>query len=250
MEFITSKDIITDHLKANLNSLFIDFDDTLVDYPRTQNQALLKLLNRYGLDSSEYPNVFDLYHNINNSLWPLLENGEKSISQIREERFEILKQSIPLDDTPIELDKHYLDYFVLSTQISKTNLQDLQTLKNMGYNLIITTNGIRDVQRKRINHIGLESIIDHVITSEDVGEAKPSPLMYKTVMDLYSITKDQAFIIGDSLSSDIMGANNVNILSCWLNYGKPTKSSERIAKPDIISNDFSDISNFIINLKD
>ncbi|MCE7736025.1 MAG: HAD-IA family hydrolase [Candidatus Heimdallarchaeota archaeon] len=249
MEFITSKEFMIDHLETNLNSLFIDFDDTLVDYPSAQNQALQHLLNRYELNSSEYPNVFDLYHSINNSLWPMLEKGEKSIPQIREERFKILKQSIPIDDTPTELDRHYLDYFVECTQISKVNLQYLQTMKDMGYNIIITTNGIRDVQRKRIIKIGIDSIIDDVITSEDVGKAKPAPLMYETIMDRYSIHENQVFIIGDSLSSDIMGANNAKIRSCWLNYGKPFNSSNESPKPDIIANDFSDISSFITNLK-
>lgn len=249
MEFITSEEIIRNQLKNKVNSLFIDFDDTLVDYPSCQDQALEKLLLLHDLEISDYPNVFKLYHDINGQLWPLLESGEKTIPQIREERFKILKQSVPLDDDPIELDKKYLEYFVLSTSISEPNFHNLQKLRDQEYNIIITTNGIRDVQQKRISHIGIDSLVDEVITSEDVGQAKPAPLMFEIAMKKYSLERDQVFLIGDSLSSDIKGANNAKITSCWLNYGKDYAIQKTLAKPDLISYNFVSISEFLLQLE-
>jgi YjjG family noncanonical pyrimidine nucleotidase len=249
MEFVSNQQKIVSELKYRVDMLFIDFDDTLVDYKTCQDEGLNLLMNHYGIDASDYPNIFDKYHNINNQLWPELEKGNKTIPQIREERFDILKRTVPFDDHPIELDKKYLEFFVQSTKMSHTEFAMLKKLKKIGFKIVITTNGIREVQRDRIKRIGINDIIDGVITSEDVGQAKPSPKMYEVSLQNYNLTSDEAFVIGDSLSSDILGANNAKILSCWLNYDKTYSTFNIKPKPDMICKDFEAICSFIIKLK-
>ncbi|MHA2097301.1 MAG: YjjG family noncanonical pyrimidine nucleotidase [Candidatus Kariarchaeaceae archaeon] len=249
MEFISDKENIVGFVKSQVEMLFIDFDDTLVDYQQCQDQALKLLMGDYGISNSDYPKIFELYHNINNQLWPELEKGNKTIPEIREERFEILKQSIPFHEKARKLDNKYLEYFILSTKITNSNFELLKALKNLGYKIVITTNGIREVQRKRIKLIGVDRLVDSVITSEDVGKAKPSPKMYNISLQNYNLSNNQAFVIGDSLSSDILGANNAKIPCCWLNYNLPYEPFVNNPKPDIVCKEFETISSFIIKLK-
>ena len=111
---------------------------------------------------------------------------------------------------------------------------------------MITTNGIREVQRKRINKIGLHSLVDGVITSEDVGMAKPSPLMFETALQKVSSKNTEAFVIGDSLTSDIAGANNAKIPSCWITADVDNLDFNLGPIPDTVSPNFEKISNLLL----
>jgi len=162
--------------------------------------------------------------------------------------FFVHERDILLADNPKDIRK-YLEYFAESTIIKDTDMRLLKSLKELGYNIAVTTNGIREVQLQRISIVGLDAVVDKVITSEDVGKAKPSPVMFQTALDNFSITRNEAFVIGDSLSSDIKGANNAGIRSCWLSYGKHLKTNKNGPKPDIVANDFSIISSFILQLE-
>lgn len=78
--------------------------------------------------------------------------------------------------------------------------------------------------------------VDDVITSEDVRSYKPRSEMFQEALKRYGLTVDEVLHIGDSLTSDIRGAQNVGIKAIWINRkGKPM--------PDDISPDHT-IANF------
>ncbi|OLS26866.1 MAG: putative HAD-hydrolase YfnB [Candidatus Heimdallarchaeota archaeon LC_2] len=246
MHFLTDKYLIHNYLINQVRSLLVDFDDTLVDYKTCENLALNDLFSWYQLDIEQYPGIGKLYTDINNKLWPLLEKGKMSIPEIRKRRFEIMSEKVPFNDDPLVIDSKYLKFFVKNTTISNSTISVIKSLKNAGYKIMITTNGIREVQRKRINKVGLESIVDGVITSEDVEHAKPSPVMFETALRRLSSKNEEAFVVGDSLTSDIAGANNANIPSCWITEKFDSIDFRGLPKPDTVSPNFETFSNFIL----
>lgn len=66
-----------------------------------------------------------------------------------------------------------------------------------------------------MKHHNLE--VAQVITSEDVLSYKPRPEMFKYVLKNTGLSFEDVIHIGDSLSSDIMGAQNVGIKAVWIN---------------------------------
>ncbi len=199
MYFITDETTIRQYINDKVDTLLVDFDDTLVDYKSCENQALRSLFDYYQIDIQLYSDIHNVYNDINNRLWPLLEQGKMSIIEIRKKRFELMSEKVPFNDDPLVIDSKYLEFFVNSTVIIDSNLSAVRSLKKSGYNIMITTNGIREVQLKRIKKVGLKSIVNGVITSEDVEKAKPSPLMFETALQYLSSTNTQACVIGDSL---------------------------------------------------
>jgi FMN phosphatase YigB (HAD superfamily) len=80
------------------------------------------------------------------------------------------------------------------------------------------TNGFADVQHARIRRLGLEGVFDHVIISEEVGVAKPDPGVFDIAFErMGNPDKARVLMVGDSLSSDIVGGFHYGIDTCWFN---------------------------------
>ena len=79
---------------------------------------------------------------------------------------------------------------------------------------------------------GLDQLFDLIFISEDIGAEKPAKEFFdKAFADIDAwydqknnsldcvdkLKNEEVIIIGDSLTSDIKGANNAGIKSCWYN---------------------------------
>jgi 2-haloalkanoic acid dehalogenase type II len=64
--------------------------------------------------------------------------------------------------------------------------------------------------------------VEGVITSEDVKAYKPHPHIFQYALKQNGFSPGEVLHVGDSLTSDVQGANQVGINSVWLNRsGKP-----------------------------
>ncbi len=100
----------------------------------------------------------------------------------------------------------------------------LKQLKK-SYKLGLITNGAPDVQQKKIQGAGFASSFDKIIISGDFGIGKPDPRIFNIALDQLSAAPGRTMMIGNSLYSDIHGANQSGITSVWLNRDgiKPDK---------------------------
>ena len=72
------------------------------------------------------------------------------------------------------------------------------------------------VQRSRLGRSVIQPYISDESISEEAGAAKPDPAYFDYVFArIGGITKENCIVIGDSLSSDIRGANNYGLPCCW-----------------------------------
>ena len=81
--------------------------------------------------------------------------------------------------------------------------------------------------------------IENIVTSEDTLYYKPNENMFKIAMDKNKLNANEIIHIGDSLSNDIIGANNVNIKSIWIN--RNNKQNNTNVNPNLIVNNLSEI---------
>jgi 2-haloalkanoic acid dehalogenase type II len=96
-----------------------------------------------------------------------------------------------------------------------------------------------------MNHLHLN--VDGVITSEHVKAYKPHPNLYKYALDVCGFSPEEVLHVGDSLTSDILGANQVGINSVWLNRrNKPVTGND---KPDYIIQNLNEILHLPVLVK-
>ena len=98
------------------------------------------------------------------------------------------------------------------------------------YQLYIVTNAVASVQRSRLQGSVFAALITDAFISEDAGASKPDPAYYAYVRSrIPGLTPENGLVIGDSLSTDIQGANNAGLPCCWYNpAGKARPEDLRI----------------------
>lgn len=86
------------------------------------------------------------------------------------------------------------------------------------------------VQRSRLQGSVFAALITDAFISEDAGASKPDPAYYAYVRSrIPGLTPENGLVIGDSLSTDIQGANNAGLPCCWYNpAGKARPEDLRI----------------------
>lgn len=76
---------------------------------------------------------------------------------------------------------------------------------------VVITNGTAQLQRAKLQAAGLGPFIDAVIVSEDLGQKKPHPALFRAALHAVSAQAVHALMIGDHPIHDIAGAKRQGI---------------------------------------
>jgi putative hydrolase of the HAD superfamily len=86
----------------------------------------------------------------------------------------------------------------------------LQELKKRYFMLGIISNADKSI-REQISRNGLESYLDTIVTSDEVGVEKPLAPIFLAALTKTGIEPPEALYVGDQYQSDILGALNVGM---------------------------------------
>ena len=199
----------------NYRWLLFDADGTLFDYDRAEAQALAATFDQIGYPFDE--EILSKYRHINGDLWLAFEKGEIHQNKLKIERFNQLCQLLEVKLDPSLLSQLYLKNLGQGTYLIDGALETIEKLIDR-FDLAIITNGLKDVQRPRIADSSIHSYFPVIIISEEVGAAKPEKKIFDIAFQMMGDPqKGEVLLIGDSLTSDIAGAMNYGIDSCWFN---------------------------------
>ena len=213
--------------------ILIDADDTLFDYQRAEKYSLDGVFSHFKI-TEEVEKLRSRYQIINSKLWQDLEKGLVTKDELRHKRFEILFNEFSMNFNPMEASDVYVNHLKKSNFLLDGAYELCQYLHNK-YKIVIVTNGIKEVQISRIEKSIIKDFIHHLVISDDVGIAKPDPRIFEHAVNLVgNPDKSEIIMIGDSLSSDIRGAHNFGIDSCWYNIHKIENSSDLTPKYEIL----------------
>ncbi|HMB20804.1 MAG TPA: HAD family hydrolase [Spirochaetota bacterium] len=118
----------------------------------------------------------------------------------------------------------------------------LDTLKEK-YPLALVTNGSPCLQREKIKGSGIGHYFDSITISGDLDTRKPEKEVFHAALDGVNAQPNEAVMIGNSLDSDILGANRLGIYSIWLNRYNHPNDTEII--PDAEIRSLSEIESII-----
>jgi 2-haloacid dehalogenase len=202
--------------------LLFDADDTLFDFPKAEANALKWTLEQAGL--AFQPEFFALYSRFNQQVWGEFERGEVTSAELRVRRFRLFFDEAHLSADPQVVSPLYLRNLALGIDLLPSAEEVVRALKGL-YHLGLVTNGLKDVQRPRLEHSALRDCFEKVFISEEVGAAKPSRDYFDAVFrEIGQPPKASVLLIGDSLTSDMRGGVDYGIDTCWYNpKGKTTE---------------------------
>ena len=200
--------------------ILFDADETLFSFDAYL--GLKKMLKVYNLSFSEQDYLH--YKNDNASLWVKYQNGEINAHTLQITRFEKLAQKLGV--RPEALNQAFLDEMANICQPLPGAKELLDSLKGK-VKLGIITNGFTQLQQKRLTHTGFAHYFDALVISEQIGAAKPAAEPFIAALaGLDNPEKCNVLMVGDTLESDILGANRFGIDSCWLKHTDNKQRSE------------------------
>ena len=194
--------------------IIFDADGTLFDYNAAERGALTRAFAEFSIVINE--DIIRQYRIINDSFFKKFESGEISLDQLRTGRFALLFHNLGLDFDAEIFSGIYLGYLATGSRLLP-NVESVVRMLSKRVDLVILTNGISAVQRRRFDRSPIRRYFEDIVISEEEGFPKPSREIFEiTFKRMGYPPKEQVLIVGDSLTSDITGGNNYGIDTCWI----------------------------------
>lgn len=207
--------------------LLFDADGTLFNYDQAEIQAFTNTIEQIGVEYDE--RYLNEYKRINSALWLDRELGKINLESLKIKRFELLFKAIGVNYDPKMGSDRYLRNLGEEAGLIEDAFETVKALAS-DYKLALVTNGIKEVQRRRLEKSPFQPYIETVIISDEIGASKPDVKFFEITFEkIGNPLKSETLIIGDSQTSDMQGATNYGIDACWYN----PRGQERAAGLDI-----------------
>ncbi|MHA1442734.1 MAG: HAD family hydrolase [Candidatus Heimdallarchaeota archaeon] len=199
---------------SKIKVISFDADNTLWDFEKVMKHSLKHVLIELGdKDPSAYSELtIEKMIEIRNDVAEDLV-GKVNLEEIRYQAFRATLKAVnrPNDDLAKYLNEIYLKHRFEDIELYDDVLPTLNALKEK-YTLIIISNGNSYPEK-----CGLGDLIDFAIFSQDYNFWKPDKRLFEVAMEKANCTNEEIIHIGDSLLSDVLGAQRAGIASFWLN---------------------------------
>ena len=207
--------------------LLFDADNTLFDFDQAERNAHLLLCRAHGLAFSE--EGYQLYHKCNADLWRDFDRGLCTKEYLLVERFRRYLAITGERADPEALNRDHLRALGEGAMLLP-GAEELCRVLSRDHRLYLLTNAVASVQKARFANSAIVPYFQGVFISEEVGVGKPDSAYFDYVFHAVpGLARDNALVIGDSLTSDIQGANNAGLPCCWFNpKGQPRPQGLRI----------------------
>lgn len=206
--------------------LFLDLDDTILDFQKAEYNAICKTVSSLGINSSDA--ICTMYHEINKAYWQQLERKEITREQLRRGRFQSFIQELRVDADPESMADTYERYLGTGHYFLPGAEEAVVSLAKK-YKLYLVSNGHAGVQKGRLQSANISRWFEDIFISQEIGANKPDIAFFEGAFArIPGFDKSRAMIVGDSLTSDILGGINAGIATCWVNPGhKPGREDIR-----------------------
>lgn len=222
--------------------VLLDADDTLLDFSKSEREAISKTLAEFSIPAEN--GIIDRYVEINLHCWKLLEDGKITRSYLDRLRFDMLFEEYGIKDKDsVAAGARYRAHLTDSGYVIDGCVDFLNEISQK-YRLFLVTNGTRPTQIVRLQSAGIDGFFEEMFFSEQIGCAKPYKGFFDHVFShIKNFDKSRAVLVGDSLSSDVLGANNAGVTAIWFN--PKMQKNNGVATPDYVVSGYGELENLL-----
>jgi len=214
--------------RRDVRAILFDLDDTLFDHQYCSRAGLAALREGFPALAAEPFDAFELRYRI------LLEevhlrvlSGALTPAAARLERFHRFLSAV-FTSTSEDAARAGLLYQAAFRAARRPIAGAVELLGHLKphASIGVVTNNVRHEQVEKLRFCGLDGLVDVLVTSEDVGVAKPHPAIFHAALEHLACRPDEVVMVGDNWENDIVGASRVGIRSVWLNrYNEPHRDA-------------------------
>jgi HAD superfamily hydrolase (TIGR01549 family) len=191
--------------KMRYKAIFIDIDDTLLDYIPCCRAA-------FEAAMPEHPDYFDTFFQISGRLFSEAKHGKYTIAEVMELYPKEFIATVGYPDEAVEPFKHaFRAAWGTTHTLVPGARQMLENLQEKGYRLFAASNSFGHLQRSRLEHAGILHFFEDTYISMDIGYDKPDIRFYQEALRRCGLQPDEVLMIGDSMTTDVLGARAAGI---------------------------------------
>jgi HAD superfamily hydrolase (TIGR01662 family) len=176
---------------------------------------------------------------INDRLWDHIQEHNLSVDYVRARRFPLLFREMGLDPgSAREAERLGAE----CEAMLKDRLPDLgagydgvleafRILNHRGHRLHVLTNGVEVPQRRKIKALGLEPLVEVLMTSDVAKCYKPDPGIFAAALRAAGAKAAKSWMVGDSVLRDVLGGQNAGMRTAWFR-ADDALPPDAVGKPD------------------
>lgn len=202
----------------DVDFVYFDVDDTLLDHEYAERQALADLRHRYPVifGTLSVDELQQQYHAINKPLWQRYAAGEIDKATLKAERIEQLLEAVRAPHANSKLiGRAYMQRYAAHWTFVSGARETYEAVSRQ-LPVGILTNGFVEVQSKKLETFPvLRDEADTVVLCEEVGVLKPNPEVFVHATTEAGVAPENVLYVGDSWRSDVQGAQEVGWRVAW-----------------------------------
>ena len=203
-----------------------DVDGTLLDFEKSERYGILSCMEEFGIEGCDDA-MLRRYAEINRVCWEALERGEMTKPEVLVGRFRrfFAQEGIFCKDVEGFNDSYQRKL----GEIFFENEKSVALCRKLHGKICqcVITNGTIEAQREKLKGSGLGAYMDGIFISDEIGVEKPGIGFFQPVLELLTgIDPKRILVVGDSLTSDMKGGNNIGASCCWYNPRKKKNMTE------------------------
>lgn len=204
-------------------NLIFDVDHTLLDYSADEKGAFIRLFSALGVATDE--NMLKDCQEQSVKAW-----GEAGLFDVQSKKTQREYHLLYRSHLRVLFSRVFEKYGV-NADVGAVSEQFLKELEHIGaplfgaktvleklkptHRIFLATNGLSSIQRGRT--AVFDGLFDGLFISEEIGAIKPQTAFFKHILHTIGAKKEECLMIGDSLVSDVAGANATGIDCCLFN---------------------------------
>ena len=216
-------------------NFLLDADETILDFIRSSKESLAYAMRELHIPYSE--SDYSEYKRFNDAVWREYEQGKMTKKTLQTERFARFFDHLHIKADPLAAHTVYFEKLCRTGYLLDGAGEFLDALRERG-RIFLVTNGTPAAQYGRLASVGLDGFFDGVYVSDEIGFKKPDPRFFGYLLEKEGLAKEECVVIGDSLTSDIAGANAAGLCSVWY---APSGGEPIGAKPDFIAKSYGEV---------
>jgi putative hydrolase of the HAD superfamily len=218
-------------------ALLVDIDDTVVDWMGPARDAVIESVATHRVLAGADPErLADRFLEIVEETHALWMSGELSVDRLRAERIRRLvteSGAADLDgEEAEELADAYRTAYLRACRPVDGAAELLAEVRRRGARVVAITNNLVAEQEHKLRYTGMRDLFDGLVISEAAGVSKPDPAIFELGLRVAGVSAQEAIMLGDSWTNDVMGAVGAGVAAAWLDRtgaGRPDSAVEVLA---------------------
>jgi len=201
-----------------LRAALFDLDDTLVDHLHASRVAVAGVRDTFAaLRARDLEAMVAENDRLVEMLHADVGLGRRTADNARLERYRQLFAFAEADAThaPGAAELHRRLYMQARREVPGARAL-LAALQGSVTIAVVTNNTVAE-QTEKLETFGLAQFVDALVTSEEVGAAKPDGAIFARALERCGCAPDAAVMVGDSWRNDVEGAQRAGIRPLWFN---------------------------------